>query len=54
MSAKTAREKAEAEYDTFNKTQHIESDFDKEVAKLLADNDGASSDAACSKADYTA
>ena len=30
-----AKNKAEKEYDVFNKTQHIESDFDKEVKKLL-------------------
>jgi len=30
-----AKEKAFAEYDIFNKTQSIESDFDREVKKLL-------------------
>jgi len=30
-----AEEKAFAEYDTFNKFQKIESDFDKELKKLL-------------------
>ena len=30
-----AKNKAEKEYDVFNKTQYIESDFDKEVKKLL-------------------
>ena len=35
ISAKQAKEKAEAEYDVFNKTQKITSDFDKEVKKML-------------------
>ena len=35
ISAKTARAKAEAEYDIFNKTQLITSDFDREVKRLL-------------------
>lgn len=35
VSRKQAREKAEREYDIFNKTQRIESDFDKEVKKIL-------------------
>ena len=35
ISAKQAKEKAEAEYDVFNRTQPIESDFDREVKKLL-------------------
>ena len=35
ISQKQAKDKAEKEYDVFNKTQHIESDFDKEVKKLL-------------------
>lgn len=34
----TAKEKASQEYDKFNKTQKIESDFDKEVKKLLEKN----------------
>ena len=34
VSRKTAVEKAEAEYDAFNKTQRILSDFDKEVKRL--------------------
>ena len=33
--AKQAKVKAEAEYDAFNKTQKINSDFDKEVKKML-------------------
>ena len=37
VSRKQAHEKAEQEYDIFNKTQRIESDFDKEVKKLLKD-----------------
>lgn len=35
VSRKTALEKAEIEYEAFNKTQKITSDFDKEVKKLL-------------------
>lgn len=35
ISQKQAQIKAEKEYDVFNKTQQIESDFDKEVKKLL-------------------
>lgn len=35
ISQKQAKIKAEKEYDVFNKTQQIESDFDKEVKKLL-------------------
>lgn len=35
ISQKQAKDKAEKEYDIFNKTQYIESDFDKEVKKLL-------------------
>lgn len=35
ISLKQAKDKAEKEYDVFNKTQYIESDFDKEVKKLL-------------------
>lgn len=35
ISQKQAKTKAEKEYDVFNKTQQIESDFDKEVRKLL-------------------
>ncbi len=34
ISQKAAKEKAEAEYNIFNKTQKIESDFDKAVKKL--------------------
>ena len=40
ISAKQAKEKAEAEYDVFNKTQKITSDFDKEVLKMLGQNGG--------------
>lgn len=39
ISQKRAKIKAEKEYDVFNKTQQIESDFDKEVKKLLQHND---------------
>ena len=35
VSYEKAKQKAFAEYDEFNKTQEIESDFDKEVKKLL-------------------
>ena len=35
ISRKEADQKAFAEYDEFNKTQHITSDFDREVKKLL-------------------
>ncbi|MGL4853899.1 MAG: virulence RhuM family protein [Lentisphaeria bacterium] len=35
ISKKQAEQKAKAEYDQFNKTQKINSDFDKEVKKML-------------------
>lgn len=35
ISAVQAKKKAEEEYDIFNKTQHIDSDFDKEIRGLL-------------------
>ena len=35
ISRKAAVEKAESEYDAFNKGQNIVSDFDKEVKKML-------------------
>lgn len=35
ISAKQAKDKAEQEYDIFNRTQIINSDFDKQVKKLL-------------------
>lgn len=35
ISAKVAKEKAEAEYNIFNKHQKINSDFDKEIKKML-------------------
>lgn len=38
ISAKTAKEKAEGEYDEFNKHQQIFSDFDKEVQKMLGES----------------
>ena len=38
VSNAAAKEKAHKEYDIFNKTQKIESDFDKEVKKLLSQN----------------
>ena len=37
ISAAQAKKKAEGEYDVFNKTQRIDSDFDKEVRGLLGD-----------------
>ncbi len=39
VSRKAALQKAEAEYDIFNKTQKIDSDFDKAVKKMLEDED---------------
>lgn len=38
ISHEKAKQKAFAEYDKFNKTQSIESDFDREVKKLLQSN----------------
>ena len=38
ISGKEAKAKAEAEYDVFNKTQEITSDFDREVKRMLANN----------------
>ena len=40
ISKKDADKKAAAEYDQFNKTQKITSDFDKEVKRLLQGNEG--------------
>lgn len=40
ISQKDADKKAIAEYAEFNKTQMINSDFDKEVKKMLKDHDG--------------
>ena len=34
-SAEAARKKVEAEYEGFNKTQHIGSDFDRAVKQLM-------------------
>lgn len=39
ISAAQAKKKAEEEYDIFNKTQRIDSDFDKEVRELLGNNE---------------
>lgn len=39
ISHNKAEQKAIAEYDAFNKTQKIESDFDREVVKRLRDGD---------------
>ena len=38
ISHKVAEEKAFAEYDIFNKTQKIDSDFDKEIKRLTEAN----------------
>ena len=38
ISAIQAKSKAEAEYDIFNRTQQIDSDFDKEIRKLKGGN----------------
>ena len=35
ISASQAKEKAEGEYDIFNRAQKIDSDFDKEVRKMI-------------------
>ena len=35
ISAQQAKEKAEAEYDIFNRTQRIDSDFDKEIRGMI-------------------
>ena len=37
ISAAQAKEKAENEYDIFNKNQHIDSDFDKQIRGMLGD-----------------
>ena len=37
FSAAEAKQKAENEYDIFNRTQHIDSDFDKEIRGMLGD-----------------
>lgn len=39
ISATQARAKAEQEYDIFNRTQRIDSDFDKELKKMLGPRD---------------
>lgn len=38
ITAAEAKEKAESEYDIYNKTQRIDSDFDKQVRKMLGEN----------------
>ena len=38
ISAAQAKAKADSEYDIFNKTQRIDSDFDKQVRRMLGDN----------------
>ena len=35
ISASQAKAKAESEYDIFNKTQRIDSDFDKQIREML-------------------
>lgn len=40
ISARQAKEKAETEYDVFNKTQKISSDFDKSVMRMLEAKSG--------------
>lgn len=35
ISAAQAKAKAESEYDIFNKTQRIDSDFDEQIRKML-------------------
>ena len=42
VSARQAKEKAETEYDVFNKTQKISSDFDKSVMRMLEAKNGGS------------
>lgn len=39
ISRKMANDKAEQEYQIFNRTQVIESDFDREVKKMIQKND---------------
>jgi len=38
ISAKDAKDKASIEYNTFNKTQSINSDFDKQVQRIIKDD----------------
>lgn len=40
ISRKKALQKAECEYDAFNKTQKVTSDFDREIEKLLSTRNG--------------
>lgn len=42
VSASQAKKKAESEYDIFNKTQKITSDFDKAVSQMLESQEGGS------------
>ena len=39
VTKEQAKTKAEAEYDIFNRTQKIQSDFDREIRKMLKDED---------------
>ena len=41
VSATIAKQKAEEEYDAFNRTQQIDSDFDRQVKKLLSEGGDA-------------
>lgn len=41
ISARQAKEKAETEYDVFNKSQKISSDFDKVVMRLWEGKSGS-------------
>lgn len=34
---KNAKNKAKIEYDTFNKTQNINSDFDQQIRKMISE-----------------
>lgn len=38
ISARAAKEKTEQEYEIFNKTQKIESDFDREIKRMIENN----------------
>lgn len=44
ISAAQAKSKAEGEYDIFNRTQQIDSDFDKEVRRALRDTESNNTD----------
>lgn len=40
ISAADAKTKAESEYDIFNKTQRIDSDFDKQIRGMMEKKEG--------------